>query len=181
MRRLGLLALLALGALGCKGAPGAPGGPVLPPADATATAPPEPITAVEARDWPDPAPRAPLAPPVSARLTVRATDMDSVAQDGPGPYDIERTAKVTFVVDYAGLLPDGAIHAQQINLVTANGGLYQSLRSGVAATAASVQSQVDLPVAGTKISEYSLAGTWTVAVHLDDGPTTLVSGSFQLK
>lgn len=205
MRRLGLLALLALGTIGCKAVDGTSGGQFLPPANGTTTGEAEPVTAVdprawpapraavdlrawpepgtvvEPRAWPGPPPRLPWALSVSARLAVRAVDMDGLWRDGPGPFDIARTAKVTFVVEYSGMIPDGTTHVQQINVVTANGGLYQSLRAAVPAAADRVQSQADLPIAGTTIAEYLLAGTWTVDAHLDDDPIPLANGSFVLE
>ena len=71
-------------------------------------------------------------------------------------------------------------HTQQLELITPGGSIYQRFTSAVESVTGRARVETQIPVAGTWITEFSLEGTWTVNVYLDESVTPVATASFTL-
>ena len=71
-------------------------------------------------------------------------------------------------------------HTQQLELITPGGSIYQRFTSAVESVTGRATVETQVPVAGTWITEFSLAGDWTVNVYLDEAVTPVATASFTL-
>ena len=71
-------------------------------------------------------------------------------------------------------------HTQQLELITPGGSIYQRFTSAVESVTGRATVETQVPVAGTWITEFSLAGDWTVSVYLDEAVTPVATASFTL-
>jgi hypothetical protein len=138
----------------------------------------------------------PVAPPAPQALTAGSSEDELKQERDPATLKFTKdgtetnpTFKKKFVMSHTPDLFIAYDHKGRINgnhkasfeLTAPSGALYQYTDVPFAGNAHGVRVWSTLPIAGTWVEQYSMTGTWTVRVYLDDANDPVSTSTFLLQ
>jgi hypothetical protein len=124
------------------------------------------------------APPAPAAPLRAEQVSVRGRPAHPGDPAPTSPFDLRAVEHLMIDVQWPATVANATTHYQIVDVFAPGGHLFQSIRTPFT-DITTVRS--GLPIAGTDISKYALAGLWRISVRLDGQAAPLAETTFELR